>query len=101
MLKTILLIMLFTVSFTSADGQRAFYDNEVDYEEIGVCELQNENQILKLQLQVFKLKEQISELQKTLKKRDGDKGVQRLNAIKKLKRELKESRKISLDIDYK
>jgi hypothetical protein len=93
--------MLFTISFTSADGQRAFVDEDVDYEEIGVCELQNENQVLRLKLQVFELKEQISELQKVLKERSGDKELQRVKAIKKLKRELRASREVSLDIDYR
>lgn len=101
MLKNLLLIMLFTISFTSADGQRAFVDEDVDYEEIGVCELQNENQVLRLKLQVFELKEQISELQKVLKERSGDKELQRVKAIKKLKRELRASREVSLDIDYR
>ena len=101
MLKNLLLIMLFTISFTSADGQRAFVDEDVDYEEIGVCEPQNENQVLRLKLQVFELKEQISELQKVLKERSGDKELQRVKAIKKLKRELRASREVSLDIDYR
>jgi hypothetical protein len=93
--------MLFTISFISADGQKDFSNENVDYEEIGVCELQNENQVLKLKLQVFELKEQISELQKILKEQSGDKELQRVKAIKKLKRELRASREVSLDIDYR
>ena len=100
MLKNLLLIMVLSISFSSADGQRAFY-NEGDYEEVGVCELQNENQVLKLKLEVYKLKEEVFELQKTLKELNGDKEVQRVKAIKKLRRELRESRKISLDVGFK
>jgi len=100
MLKHLLLIMILGISFTSANGQRAVYSDE-SYEEIGLCELQNENQVLKLKLKVYELKEQISELQKTLKSLNGDKELQRVKAIKKLKSQLKKSREVSLNIDYK
>jgi len=87
MIKNLLLILVLSISFTSADGERDF------------CDLKNENQVLKLKLKVHDLKEQISELKQTLQEiNGGEKKLQRVKAIKKLKRELRESREISLNI---
>ena len=91
--------MIFTISFIHADGERAFYEGEdIDHEERVFCELENENQLLKLKLEVHALKEQIFELRETLKEIDGgEKELQRAKAIKELRKQLRKSREISLD----
>jgi len=96
MLKNLLFIMILGLTFGHANGERAVYNKEV-----GVCELQNENQVLKLKLQVYKLKEEVFELQKTLEEINGDKNLQRIKAIKKLRTQLRQSRQVSLNIGYK
>ncbi len=87
MLRNILLIPMILATFAVADGS--------------INDIKMDNQILKLKLEVFKLKEKNSQLEKVIesfstKLKEKEKEAQRrANAIAQLKRDLRNSRRLN------
>ena len=86
MIKNLLLSMILIVTLGSADGDRSF------------SKITEENQILKLKLEVYELKEEIGLLKKVIEKfNNGENNeTKRASAIVRLRRELSMGRTINI-----
>ena len=87
MLRNILLIPIFLLTFSMADmGNQITYEHNID---------RTENLILKLKLEIYKLREKNSQLQKVIDdfSTEPKEEQRRANAIAQLKRDLRMSRK--------